>query len=363
MTQFLTFLSLLAVGILDLNPQNEVLPTLLSARRVSSHSKGEVSVTFLQFSDLHGSSDNLARVVEFNKAYAEYIDEAIHLGDVVAGYFDNPNPWDQVPGAREIINIVGNHDCWKGYKVWAQTNHPYDATLEDAYYKILVGADRQHPFIDGWDVKQPEGVKKKNSKHYCACYFYKDYDNVRLVVLDGLHYFEAQDEWFNATLSDAAKKGKTVIAAVHFPPQPGVKLIESGFSSSLEYLGPVPDPGESQMERTPDAAYKAVDKFIAQGGSFACWMSGHTHVDVIGHVIGHEKQLQVIVDKGGAKDIYMEEDRTIGTKNQDAFNLLTVNTSKHLVVIQRIGCTRDEKMRSKKLFCFDYLSGEVIVNE
>ena len=68
--------------------------------------------------------------------------------------------------------------------------------------------------------------------------------------------------------------------------------------------------------------------------------------------MGHERQLQILVDKAGEKDAYMHEDRTPGTVTQDSFNLVTINPSKNLLIIQRIGCTRGPGMRSKTLFCY-----------
>ena len=112
-----------------------------------------------------------------------------------------------------------------------------------------------------------------------------------------------------------------------------------------------------------DLAFEAVDAFIGKGGMFICWLGGHTHVDYLGWVRGHERQLQIMVDKAGEGDIYMQEDRTRGTVNQDAFNLITVNPSRNLLVVDRIGCSRDQYLRSKQLFVYDYLKRKVLVNE
>jgi hypothetical protein len=59
----------------------------------------------------------------------------------------------------------------------------------------------------------------------------------------------------------------------------------------------------------------------------------------------------------------MQEARPRGTRFQDAFNLVTVNPGRSLLVIQRIGCNRDQYLRPKTLFCYDYKNGTVLVNE
>ena len=355
-------------SIIALNPDKEVIPGLLSARRnAARHDSPDAlqSLTLLHFTDLHGARENLERIVEFYDYYDEYIDDAIHTGDGVTCYYDDVNWWNEVAGARRILNIVGNHDNWKGKKVWAETNYPYDATQEDVYKSVMTGNDASNPFVKGWGVIQPQGADNPDSEDFCACYYYKDYPSskVRMIVLDCMHYFERQDAWFREVLSDAQEKGLLVIGVTHFPPQSGLDIFESGFSPLHGRMEGVPDPVDSQMERMPDAAYSSVDWFIGNGGKFVCWLSGHTHSDYIGTVAGHGGQVVVIVDKGGEGDGYMTEDRTPGTRNQDAFNLVTVNPSKGIFVVDRIGCNRDSMMRSKKLFVFDYANGKILVNE
>ena len=109
-------------GILDFHPADEVLPLLEAARSrpvVWGQAPGPSALTLLHFSDLHGDSENLERIAHFREAYRPWIEDAIHVGDGVACYWDDPNPWDQVPAARGILNVVGNHDCWKGHLLWA----------------------------------------------------------------------------------------------------------------------------------------------------------------------------------------------------------------------------------------------------
>lgn len=348
-------------GIIELNPEQKVLPILLGARAAGgSWDKPATTeaVTFLHFSDLHGSTANLERIVEFYGAYSDYIEDPVHTGDAVSCYIDDLNPWNVVKGSGRIINIIGNHDCWKGHKTWAETDIPYDATAEDAY-KVFIA-----PFVSQWNVIQPKGVDKKSSKNYSACYFYKDYpkSNVRLVALDAIHYDETQDKWLENVLEDARKKGMTVIGAQHYFSETGLRSIESGFSTQTG-IAECADPNKPQIECMREQAFITVDKFIDNGGIFVCWLSGHDHEDYIGYVGKHDRQLQILVDKAGDKDGYMHEDRTPGTVNQDSFNLATVNPSKNLLIIQRIGCTVGPMMRSKKLFCYDYINHKVIVNE
>lgn len=353
-----------AQSIVALHPADEIVPPLLTARKAAvvwgEAKKAPASWTLLQCSDIHGSETNLSRIIAFRRAYQDYIDAAIHTGDAVICYYDDPNPWAQVEGADEVMNVIGNHDCWKGHKLWAESHRPYDATQGEAYLRFI------EPYVKAWDVVQPQGVDMPASAHYQACYYYKDYpaSSVRMVVLDCMHYEAAQHQWFQKILQDALHRQLEVVCVQHYPAQNGLDLIESGFTDLDESIEPVATPpGDTQMERMPDRAFQAVDAFLEEGGHFVCWLSGHTHLDFIGHVTGHPRQLQIIVDKAGELDDYMQEDRTPGSRNQDAFNLVTVNPSRHMLVIQRVGCNRDQYMRSKRLFSYDYRQQKILCNE
>ena len=347
-TLFWIPLLLCAQGILDFQPEEKVVPRLLSARKPVQYEDGTVgrpSWTLIHFSDIHGCDENLDRIITFRNRYGKYIDDALHTGDCVKEEMADGNPWDRVEGASVLLNTVGNHDVRIG---------PEECAGQEDTYRLLLASH-----VDGWGVVQPEGVRKKGSRHYSACYYYKDYlaPGIRLVVLDGMHYSRAQEEWFADCLSDALAKGLLVVAANHFPPRKGLVPLVSGFTERNEALG------EEAGHRLPDSAYAVVDAFLDGGGTFVCWLGGHAHQDFVGPVRGHERQFQILVDKAGWSDWFMEEDRTPGTAFQDSFNLLTVNPGRGLLIIDRIGCTRDQFLRGKHLFVYDYRNREVIVNE
>lgn len=337
-------------SIVGMHPKKEIVPMLKSAS-----SEGN-SVTFLYFSDLHGYAPNLERIVSFKEYYADWIDDAIHTGDGVICYMDNPNEWNNVPGAENILNVVGNHDCWKSHLVWAQTDKPYDATQQEAYQVVMVGEDEEHPFIANWGVIQPEGVNDALSPDYCACYYYKDYDSakLRLVVLDCMHYEKAQDEWFRKTLGEASAKDYAVVGVTHYPAESGI--LDCSDSS---YVIPADYSDAIQYERMSDEAFAAVDDAIEDGLEFVCWLSGHCHRDFIGFVADHTTQLQVCIAKSGEKDSYVAEGREVGTLNQDSFDLVTVNTEKGYVEFNRIGCSKDSKGRDWSKVRYDFRKGSV----
>lgn len=345
-------------GILDFHPRREVKTVLKEAKTDNN------AVTILHFSDLHGSRENLERIASFYDAYDDLIDIAVHSGDGVICYTDNPNEWDNVPAARKIWNTIGNHDCWKCHLVWAETDYPYDAPEEDVWYTTMVGKDAAHPFIESWGVTRPEGADVPASPRHFACYYYKDLPKagIRVIALDPLHYYagNAQDLWFAEMLADALQKNLQVLVVQHYTPEKGLDFLPCAFSPEGEGRGAVENADVPQIEAMRDAAFCRTDEFIAAGGQFICWLSGHTHNDAIGYPAEHLKQLQIIVEKAGERDGYMQEPRVVGTPSQDAFNLVTVNPKSKTLVIDRIGSNCDSKGRSKQNLVYDYLNHRII---
>lgn len=291
----------------------------------------------LHFSDLHGSALHLQRIVEYMDSHD--VDDAIHTGDGVMCYYDDENVFESVPGGRRILNTIGNHDCWKGHLLWSQTDKPYDATKEEAYSRFFVGPDPQHPTISGWGVCQPAGVNDAQSPDYQACYYYKDYpcSATRLIVLDCIHYDDAQADWFTATLASAREAGLAVITVTHYPAEFGMVPFDPALTPDGMDYPASSNPGAVQIESMPDCAFDPVDKFIDEGGTFVCWLSGHNHNDYVGYVKNHGRQLQILVDKAGELDRYMLDSDRSG-ENADAFNLVTYDPVSKQLTVQRVGC-------------------------
>lgn len=309
----------------------------------------------LHCSDLHGSKSHLQRIVGYAKEHA--LDDVVHTGDGVMCYFDDENIFETVPGAGKVLIVIGNHDCWKGHLTWPETHYPYDATKADAYERFFIGEDPAAPAIERWNVTRPEGVEDAQSPDYKACYYYKDYDfsGARLVVLDCIHYDEAQDEWLEAGLDGALNKGYAVIIATHYPAQQGLRPVKAEFTPSGEDYPDDLNPVDRQMDCTPIAAFDRVDSFIDRGGKFVCWLSGHEHNDYYGFVKGHERQIQILVDKSGEMDKYMyDKDRT--GENTDAFNILTYYPESGEYALERIGCA--EGLRGERVFRYKITNNE-----
>lgn len=347
--------------ILALNPKSEYDALVINAAKKNKIASNVPDViTFLHFSDIHGDADCTKRLMKMHERYAAYINDIICTGDMVMGNYDSANAmafWNK-SGAESVLMAIGNHDSWV-------TN--YDASICEGYVqglglvkKTLVYQKFFAPYISGWGVTQPTDAEADGK-----CYYYKDYTftsggnttkTLRLVVLDCMHYgvytdldndnVSIQNTWLVGVLNDARTNNIPVIIADHFQAGNGNgHYVDCAYSSrdklSEDLLNPL--------------AYNAVQDFIDAGGEFVCWFFGHSHKDEISYPGGNEDQLQIAItcarsDSGNLDD----GDRVIGTKTQDAFNVMSIDTTDKLIKIVRIGADRNRELGAKRVLVYRY---------
>lgn len=303
-------------------------------------------LNLIHFSDIHGNVQNIRRILEFSSMYTDYISDIIHTGDAPVAYYSDNNPF-AVVGGDNVLEVIGNHECWIQGDTWPS---PYNATAQQVYQKFFA------PYIASW------GVVSAGTN---LCYYYKDYSTakVRLIVLDALHYDLSQETWFVNTLESARTANLRVVAVTHYPSQTGLAGINCTFNSITQTIGSVATPpAGTQIERMPESAFDAVDTFIANGGEFVCWLSGHTHEDFIGTVNNHTDQIQVIISCADTSNRYSDCARTKNTKSQDLFNVFTVDTESKLIKIIRVGSTMDKFLRKREMLCVNYNTKAVVSN-
>ena len=340
------------IGINDFNPIVEVNEKLAQA---SSIVKGDSTTQpknranyfgLLHFSDVHNDLANIHRLLDFAETHEDYIHDIIHTGDGVSTYFADTNPFSVI-GAAEILNVIGNHECWIQGETWPR---PYTATAQQTYEKFI------EPYLSSWGV---------TSGGTNCCYYYKDYATakVRLIVLDCIHYDATQESWFETALAGAKSNGYRVVAVTHYPAMTGITNIDCTFGTYGETISATTPPsGTDQVERMPESAFTCVDTFVANGGEFVCWLSGHTHADFIGTVTGHANQIQIVVTTARTSNSFGDSARVSKTKTQDAFNMFIVDGTHKLIKLVRIGADSDRYMRSRKTLCVNYATKQVISN-
>ena len=300
-------------------------------------------LTLSVFTDIHAFDTEFKRYIRFTDAYKDYVDDRLCLGDVVRDNFSQDfTYWTNNPDADSILIVLGNHDACtneNGQYIVQPTLSCYNK-----FFKDLVG---------NWNVTQPTGASTNG-----LCYYYKDYtdSNIRLIVLDCMHYTDDQNAWFISTLASARTAGLHVICAKHYNVSRALTKVEGNFYD--------PDLGFEKLvigDTNNNKAQAAVSDFQVAGGSFICWLTGDAHYDAIGELIMNGyKQLCITFENAGCHDAWGDTARVVGEKSEDSFNIVSIDTYSHLLKIVRVGNDLNRFLQSKQYMCYNYLTNEVV---
>ena len=329
-------------SIISLN--KDVKDALIQAKRrnndtMNGYLNAPQPLVLLHFSDIHGDSTELERIIEFYNYYHDSIDDVICTGDMVEHRFsEGMTWWDAVEGSENILTCIGNHDALADTSGYDWTNLATEANQYSQYFA---------PYISNWGCTYTAG----------KTYYYKDYTakNVRLIVVNCMltgNDDAAQKTWFESALSGAKTAGLSVVIADHYI-MSGQERVECNFSS-IERA-----PGTNAL----DSDYvDAVQSFVSDGGEFVCYIAGHVHVDYFAKSATYTNQTCILIDAASVRqsNLYSDTQRTEGTKSQDLINLLVIDTASKAVKIIRAGADMDHYLRSKKQMTYKYLTGDII---
>jgi predicted MPP superfamily phosphohydrolase len=307
-------------------------------------------LNILHFSDIHGDQVNLSRIVAFRNKYAAYLNDTLHTGDNhYMQWSDGFDFWKNVKGTENILNCVGNHDCavdrTKKEGWWA-------AGKENVYHRFF------EPYISNWKVKQPEQAAQKGSNYY-----YKDYakQHIRLIVLDGMFYDADQNRWFREILDSARHASLQVVVASHFPTSLSTGNKNCIFDSfNAPHKGWETDwTGYGLLDsKVPEA----VKEFMEKGGTFICYLCGHTHTDLFRTLTAYPHQLMIGAPNAGHPKFAFpfSHNRVEGTRSQDLFNILSIDPTLKYLIVARIGCNYDSMGRHQESILYNYADHEII---
>jgi hypothetical protein len=315
-------------------------------------SSKEDTLTLLHFTDIHNSA-NAKRISDFFADYADYIDSAICTGDMLGSRFDDSYDFWGNFGCGRIMVTLGNHDVftentYDGNEPAWNGATTYIVPQKMCYDKFIA------PYVSDWYVTQPDEIDVKGSKHYGACYYFKDYAEykVRLFALDCMHWSTAQSDWFKTELDNAKSLGYGVVCGYHYP---------LGKTDSIGTTWCVPRPYERQTPTTAKAV-GIVSDFIDNGGEFICWLSGHYHQDAVGVLTDDNRQLDINLDCASYAGITTETMPVVGTKSQDCFTIIGFDTTAKYIKMYRVGRDTNRYMQKHEVFCWDYANGKLIFN-
>lgn len=366
--------------IISLNDENRTLRYLRNLRRPNysldgRYTAGLTPFTLLHFSDLHSDKVNLKRIVEYKEHYAEYIDDAILTGDNIRDKFGDSFAFWSECGADNILLTTGNHEYYNGESSAYYTQ----ITPLQVYNKFFA------PYYENWGtVVFPIDAETEGYNYY-----YKDYTakKIRLIVLDNManmsgNRTNVQATWLASVLESARTAGLHVICAIHIG-----STIETPFNNPFTSYRNSFNSDTGVNAATFAEFYTlrdAVKTFIDNGGKFVAWIAGHRHVDTIAVLTDDIRQGSIHVatasggefssNTGGHGDTDANNnghswwiipkgddcDRTDDTKQQDCFNIYSVDTEKQLLRIFRVGSDVDRNGRHKGSLLYDYANRQVL---
>lgn len=297
------------------------------------------TLTILHFADIHADSAAFERILK--QADGLY-DDAICAGDIVGNTSNESIEWWNEKG----LTCIGNHDC-ASYS--ADSGYNWTAlTMAERSVKYI------EPFKENWNVVHTKGTS----------YYYKDYEKVRLIVMDTMLYVgtntrneaNTQTEWLKKLLETAINLDLHVVIVEHAA-HGGASPVACSFSRYEAATMPT-----YQDCDLPDVVVNTVATYINNGLHFIGYLCGHNHQDMIWDANGDGTQLMYCVTCAVTNYAPQwqgsDQHRGIGF---DAFNIVTIDTSRNLIkIIRGGGADIDDHMRSRKAICIDYAKGKIV---
>ena len=318
-----------------------VFPTNVPSWFGSSFGKG---VNLLHFSDLHGDSVNLKKIVDLRESITFDMD-VLFTGDLLNYDWSSDSTFWNTIGAGGFLFTIGNHDSFKDGN-W------YGATAAECYARYIA------PYVSAWGVTYAENL----------CYYYKDWSakNVRLIVIDIMHWDTTQANWLISTLASARAAGYHVVLAGH---SVGGNTDDGIRACPFDTLGAnrVFWESESYGKMNP-AVPAAVQDFIDAGGHFACYLCGHTHADMFRHLANYPTQLCIVVAEAGinahvTSGAGCQLDRVVGEKSEELYNLVSINATRQTITVVRVGADHDTLGRHIGSVVYDYANHQILWND
>lgn len=316
---------------------DEVLHRLPYARHVANNLIKPL--TILHFSDIHAEANVMNAILAESEKY-DY-DEAICTGDMVGGTYAQIESWWN----EKVLTCIGNHDT-ASYN--SETGYDWTALSmaeRDNYYIA--------PFESNWGIIHTSGTS----------YYYKDYvdQKIRLIVMDAMLYTDngdeatAQTSWLSGLLSDAITNNYHVLIAIHAP-HGGSTAKECSFSRYNQATMPT-----LTDCNTPQVVIDTVASAISLGLNFIGYIVGHTHQDNIWKATEDGSQLMYCITCAALTEAQWKGSDQFRNLNNNAYNLITIDTYNRLVkIIRGGGANIDDHMRTREAICFNYSTGDVV---
>lgn len=344
--------------------------SLYSNRKaLADNMKNRAAFSCLMFSDIHGDTTNFGRILDIYDAWEGYFTCGINVGDTI---YDNLNPgnswyWDML-GEREFLFAIGNHDMWGG----------------SGGYNNAIEQDEYDAWIAPLATKITGLVRPSNADTNLLPYYYKDYGNIRVIVLSIYSNRLSSDlQWFEGVLADAITNEKKVIVVNHIAHSLFARrestathnLALDGYYNNgfITAIGGVSQQGyidapSPDTDNIGNGFVVAVKNFMDNGGTFITWISGHTHRDFFTDLSGtsHEATCgkQAFITLSTARASYQGDNPQTwpdGT-GMDSFYMFSVAEDLGIFKLMKFGAETDAAMRPRKFMAYSYIEHKMVAN-
>lgn len=328
---------------------------------------GDTNFSCLLFSDLHGDTTNLSRIMDLYDNWEDYFTCGINVGDTIYDTINTGTAWYwNIVGEREFLFALGNHDVWG-------SDGGNNNAVEQAEY-------------DAWIVPLVNNttglVRPSNADSALLPYYYKDYGNIRVIVLSTYTNRLSSDlAWFTSVLSDAITNSKKVIVVNHIAHSLSARYAttiqhnvaaegdyNNGFKSyicGISQQGYVDAPS-GDTDNVGNGFVVAVKTFMDNGGTFITWINGHMHRDFFTDLSGttHETTCgkQAFITLSTARADYQNDNPKTwpdGT-GMDSFYMFSVDEELGVFKLMKFGAETDYAMRPRKFLAYSYMEHKIV---
>ena len=328
---------------------------------------GDTNFSCLLFSDLHGDTTNLSRIMDLYDNWEDYFTCGINVGDTIYDTINTGTAWYwTIVGDREFLFALGNHDVWG-------SDGGYNNAVEQAEYDAWIA-----PLVN----KTTGLVQPSNADSALLPYYYKDYGNIRVIVLSTYTNRLSSDlAWFTSVLSDAITNSKKVIVVNHIAHSLSARYAtniqhnvaaegdyNNGFKSYLKggsQQGYVDAPS-GDTDNVGNGFVVAVKTFMDNGGTFITWINGHMHRDFFTDLSGtsHETTCgkQAFITLSTARADYQNDNPKTwpdGT-GMDSFYMFSVDEDLGVFKLMKFGAETDYAMRPRKFLAYSYVDHKIV---
>lgn len=308
---------------------------------------------FMFISDIHLSWDRFKRVVKLSNELGDDVDAILNGGD--NGWYVSPTVDHAVVTGYENVRVLSQKDV-----LMALGNHeqaiPYDSSITKTEALQLCYQQYVAPVVSDYTgIVQPSNAAADGK-----CYYYKDYNDVRCIVLDGsptVGIWGADEKtWLENVLDDANQNSKTVIILQHEQCNTNVGTINTSFSKSRLLAD-----GDPMSQEVVDV----VGSFITAGGKFACFLHGHGHTDHFGYYTNIGIRMfrtdgMYVSSEPRWNDEYVH-DSGIDITNE-AINYMGIDTMRSRIYLLRLGRNVNGDLSEKNVLTYDYANNMVLAN-